>query len=108
MGHEIRVVGRDPSGECSMCRRVGKRLRMRKVRGGLKKAKLPSLLYMRKLRGMSQKELAMKAGLSQQAISLIEVKERSTYPETRERLARALGVDERQLMWAPDKGGPKI
>ncbi len=49
-------------------------------------------------RGLSQEQLAAKAGLHRTAISLIENAERSSTLETVEKLARALKVSPSDLM----------
>jgi len=49
-------------------------------------------------RGLSQEELAAKAGLHRTAISFIEIAKRSSTLETVERLARALRVQPVDLM----------
>ena len=49
-------------------------------------------------RGMSQEQLADKAGLHRTAISFIEIAKRSSTLETVERLAKALRVQPADLM----------
>lgn len=51
-----------------------------------------NLKRLRKIQGVSQRELASAAGVSRAAVSLIEIGERYGLPATRHALARALGV----------------
>jgi transcriptional regulator with XRE-family HTH domain len=57
-----------------------------------------SIQKLRKLRGLSQAELAEKAGLSQPAIGAIEAGKKSPTLRTLEKLAAALGVKVTDLL----------
>ena len=51
----------------------------------------------RKTRGLTQKELAQKVGVSRALISLVEIGAVRPYPSLKKRIARALGVGVRDL-----------
>jgi transcriptional regulator with XRE-family HTH domain len=58
----------------------------------------PHLRSLRELRGLTQEELAARAGLHVTHISLLEHGKRSARIETLERLGKALGIQPRELL----------
>ena len=56
------------------------------------------LRQLRREHAWSQRDLARKSGVSQDAITRLETGQREAQPRTVRRLATALGVDPRQLM----------
>src|ERR671921_746677 len=68
-------------------------------RGGLP---LPALKYWRKRRGLSQAELARRAGLSSNYVFRVENGRRGCNPETARLLADLLGVELQALRRKPD------
>jgi DNA-binding XRE family transcriptional regulator len=66
-----------------MCRRLGR----------------SPLRYLRGRAGLTQAELAKKAGLTQSFIAKVEASEKKLSETSRRKLARALGVAEAKLTW---------
>jgi transcriptional regulator with XRE-family HTH domain len=59
---------------------------------------LPRLRVHRQSRGLTQKELASRAGISAGTVHRLESLKRGSYPRTLRKLARALGVTPEQLV----------
>ena len=57
------------------------------------------LRYLRGRAGLTQAELARKAGLTQSFIAKVEANEKKLSETSRRKLARALGVPEAKLSW---------
>jgi ribosome-binding protein aMBF1 (putative translation factor) len=57
------------------------------------------LRYLRGRAGLTQAELAKKAGLTQSFIAKVEASEKKLSETSRRKLARALGVPEARLVW---------
>ena len=67
-------------------------------RSGDRSTPLPGLGGARRRRGMSQRELAVLAGVGSGTISALEVERRGGYPRTIKRLADALETEVAQLI----------
>ena len=68
------------------------------IRGSNRSTPLPGLMDARKRQGLTQRELAVLAGIGAGTVSDLEVGRRGGYPATVKRLCLSLGVTPAQLM----------
>lgn len=97
-GHDMNICGRDARGHCKDCaRRQWRRYYRLKRAPGQRCLGLPHLREMRQMRGLTQGDLALAAGISVVTVENVEAGGKAQR-RVRENMADALGVDIRQLV----------